>query len=66
MEKQLKPRRGRRPLPVGTAVRANTPFSSSQRVRDALIALADREDKPISHVILDALREKYPNDFAGL
>jgi hypothetical protein len=69
MPKQPKapsPRRGRRALPAGTAVRSNTTLSTSQRVRDALIAISERENRSIANVVLEAVREKYPNDFNGI
>lgn len=57
---------GRPPLPAGTAHTKNTTVTTTQPQRDAIVAVATREKRPIAHVVMDALRAKYPSDFNGL
>jgi hypothetical protein len=57
---------GRPPLPAGTARTANVSVTTTQPQRAALVAIAKREKRPIAHIVMDALREKYANDFNDL
>ena len=56
---------GRPPLPEATSHTSGTTLTTTRPQREALIAIAKAEKRPIAHVVLDALREKY-NDFNDL